>query len=211
MEFNELQALWNQQDEQNLYQINLDALYDKIQRKGRSINRTINFLEAIMIGVNFIAGIILVVDAFTDQEHISQYFLAAFYIAFSCVALGRRLTRRRQEQLHFEPTIRGELDKAIWQMEYIIQQINYLMRWYVFPLIIAFAINSYFDDKPPWFWGFILFWAIFTYYGGRWEINKFHRPKKEALIALRQELITLSDQASTISGDSHELNPPPRS
>ena len=42
MEFEEMQILWNSQNNEKLYAINEDALYAQIKRKGQSIDRKLS-------------------------------------------------------------------------------------------------------------------------------------------------------------------------
>jgi hypothetical protein len=121
MDFEDIQTLWNSQNDQYLFAINQDALYATIRQKSKNIRRLVKLMEWIMIGVNFVVGIYLLTDLSQDNTPGYSFLIPAIYIAFSVYALIRRL-RRRKEEVHFPQTMLGELDKAIWQVEYLIRQ-----------------------------------------------------------------------------------------
>lgn len=189
MEFEDMQAIWNSENNEKLYVINEATLHKRIRQKSVSVNRKVQLFEWFLISVNLFVGLLLAWDAVTDREVWSQYLVASVYLFFAVVGLVRRLGRGRDEK-QFDNTVLGELDKAIWQMEYLIAQGEMILRWYLLPLIVVFAINSYFSGESPWMW--LLYVVMFPlgYYGGRWEINKWHRPKKAALESLRETLLS---------------------
>ena len=103
--------------------INEETLHKQIKRKSRSTEKMLNFFEFMMIFVNLGVGIMLIVDAIQDSAALLEYILPVLYLGFSIYGLIRRLTRRQQE-VHFAPTMVGELDKAIWRINYLLKQGN---------------------------------------------------------------------------------------
>ena len=189
MEFEEMQIIWNSQNDEKLFTINEAALHAYIKRKNKSVNFWLELFEWVMIGVNFIVGITLAVVTLTENELFYQYILlSAFYIAFSIFALIRRV-RRRSEQVRFENTMLGELDKGIWQIDYLLRQGQSMMLWYIVPLVIIASITMYFTATPLWLVGLMLAIGPFSYFGMRWEARKWHLPKKRSLESLRETLV----------------------
>jgi len=188
MEFEDMQVIWNSQDEEKLYAINEAALFEQIKHKGRSVDRKLAFVEIMMVAVNLGVGIMLVFDAVRDNEQAYQYVLPVMYLAYAVFAVVRRL-RRRQDEVHFAPTMLGELDKAIWRVDYLIRQGRTLVLWYLLPLVLVAAATMALNAKPFWALGLLLFLIPFGYFGGRWEVDKFYVPQKRSLTALRDTLV----------------------
>jgi hypothetical protein len=187
MEFEEMQIIWNTQNDEKMYAINEAALYAQIRRKGHSIERKVTLVEAIMVGANLIAGVILILDALGEIIQMDQVIMAALYLAYSVVALARRLTRRT-EVVRFDHTLLGELEKAIWNTDYLIRQSKSMILWYLLPLLLVFSFLSLFNGKLLLAAGLMLILLPATYFGGRWEISRFYLPKKRSLEALRETL-----------------------
>lgn len=194
MEFEEMQVIWNAQNNEKLYAINEEAMHKRIRQKGRSVNRIVLFVESMLIGVNFAVGLLLLWDAIADNESRLQLVLAAVYVAFALIGLFRRITRRNAE-VQFDNTMLGDVDKAIWQIDYLIAQGKLIIRWYLVPLVILFAALAIVESYPLWLWIVILGLLPFGYYGGRWEINKWYLPKKRSLESLRETLTATPETA----------------
>lgn len=187
MGFEELQTIWNSQNDENLYTINEEALYARIQQESKSVNHKLNVYEWLMFLGNFIIGIVLFVDAVRENGQPFEYILPALYIAFS---LGTLILRRvrRQEEVRFELTVMGELNKAIWQIDYLIKRGRSMMFWYVLPFTFVLTVTLLLNSKPFWAIGMIVILLPLSYFSGRWEINKWYMPQKRELEALREAL-----------------------
>ncbi len=194
MEFEEMQIIWNTQNDEKMYAINEAALYAQIKNKGQSIERKATLVEAIMIGTNLIVGVVLILDALGDRSQVGQLVIAALYLAYAVIALARRLLRHKAV-VHFDQTLLGELDKAIWQTDYLIRQGMSMAVWYLLPLLVVSSIVLIFNGKLLLAIGLLVVLLPATYVASRWEINRYSLPKKRSLEALRE---TLTDpQASS--------------
>ena len=60
MNFEDMQVIWNQQNERPLYAIDEAAMARWVQKEGRSVARWINFEELVMSGALVVAGLYLV-------------------------------------------------------------------------------------------------------------------------------------------------------
>ena len=188
MEFEELQVLWNKQDSERLFAINEDAMYRSIQRKRRSVERLLDLLEWMMIGVNLIVAIVLWVDTVRYAGPQFQLIISGMYGLYLGVALARRAIRRRgQEQ--FEESMLGELDKAIWGMDYLIRQSRGIVWWYLAPVLLVAAALLALNGKGVWALALVLGVLPLSYFGSRWEVRRFFLPKRRNLVALRKRLL----------------------
>lgn len=188
MEFEEMQTIWNEQDNERLFAINEAALHKYIKDKSRSVDHLMRFAEWAMIAANLIVVLILTVDAIRDGGPTYQYYIAAMYLAYSVIGLVRRL-RRKQAEVVFEPTMLGEVDKALWQINYLIEQSKSMIYWYVMPLTLAVGASFFLNGKSLWGAAFMLGLIPATLFGSRWEMNRWYRPKKQELEKLRETLL----------------------
>jgi hypothetical protein len=152
------------------------------------VERVLGFAEWGMVMTNLIVAVILTVDAVRDGGPDYQYLIAAVYLAYSLFAVFRRL-RRQKSEVHFAPTIKGELDKAIFQVDYLIRQANSIIYWYILPLTLIVTVSFLLNDKLLWALTLILVLVPVSVVGPRWEINKWYLPKKRDLESLREMLL----------------------
>jgi len=193
MNFEELQVIWNNQNNETMYAINEGALHDYIKNKGQSVNFKLNFQEFILIGINLLVGIQLTIAAFHVGNPALKLFLSVFYLGFAIYGAVRRSIRRNEEK-PFDRTLVGELDKAIWRIDYLMQQNRNLIRWYILPLTLLFGVLSFFNTKMLLAFGVCLVSIVFAHFTSRWENDKFHIPNKRNLEALRIKLIKQENQ-----------------
>lgn len=187
MEIEAMQVLWNSQTQEKLFAINESALHDTIKRKARNADRLLQIVEWIMIGVNLGVGIFLLIDGLRDYDMMIEYLMPVLYLGFFVYVLYRKLARRREEA-HFEPTMMGDLDKAIWRLDYLINQGRTIVFWYLIPLMLAAFVVMYLNSGQFWRWSWMLLLIPAAYFGGNWETRKFYLPKKRELEALREKL-----------------------
>src|SRR5262249_39471335 len=159
------------------YAINGSALYDYIKHKGRSINRLLGLFEFMSIGANLFAGIWLIAGSLSNNILSPKFVLSVFYLVFAVYGLIRRLIRHKEEK-PFARTLLGELDKAIWRIDYLMQQSRNMIVWYLLPLTFIIVCMSFFNIKLLPAFGLLLAATVATYFTHRWEFNKFHLPNK---------------------------------
>ncbi len=187
-EFEAMQIIWDRQTDEKMYAIDESALHAQIKAKSQSIERKVDLFEWIMIGVNLIVAIVLVIDAVRDMNLWFEYLPAAAYLGFAVYSVYRRLARRRDE-IHFDETMLGELDKAIWRINYLITQTRTIIFWYLVPLMLVFALTAVLNARLWWAIGLPLALLPLTYLASRWEIRRFYLPKKKAMESLREKLL----------------------
>ncbi|MCO5188479.1 MAG: SoxR reducing system RseC family protein [Anaerolineae bacterium] len=83
----------------------------------------------------------------------------------------------------------GDLDKAIWQIDYLIRQTRAMLIWYLIPLLVFIILVLGWGNGSLWAALLALVVIPLAYFGGRWEVNKFYLPKKRSLESLRATLL----------------------
>jgi hypothetical protein len=186
MDFEELQTIWNTQNEEKMYAINESTLHATIQKKGRNINRLVNIFEAIMIGINLFVAIFLTVRFAGRGVELYNYLIPATYLIYTLFAAWRR-RGRRQDIKQFDTSMLGELDKAIWQIDYVIDLSRAIPLYYILPIVIVFSTIMMIQGRILWAVGMIILMVV-ALFASRWEMNKFYIPKKHSLEALREKI-----------------------
>lgn len=192
MEFEEMQVIWNNQNNEKLYAINESALYQSIKNKGKVVNRWLHQFEIILVSVNILVAAFLTIVAYINDSETIQYLLAAIYLGYAILSVFW-WRRRKQEDVQFEKTMLGEIDKAIWQLNYIIKRTRQLIIWYLIPLGL-FMVGMTLYQGQPW-----LALALVIVMGGagfatdRWEVKRHYLPKKKSLEALRKTLVAAEE------------------
>lgn len=193
MEFDEMKLIWDSQNNEPLFAINQEALHNRIQDKGQAVASSLNKIDMFMIAMNLVVGILLMMDTFFENGAIFEYVLPVLYLFFFAYSIYRRYAHQ-QEVRHFAPTVLGDLDKALWQVNYLIKQSREMMWWYLLPTLLVASVTLTLNVGFVWALGLILLAGPVAYFGGRWEVNKWYLPKKRELEALRQLLLQAEEQ-----------------
>lgn len=188
-ELGAMKILWDTQNEEKLYAINERALHEQIQRRGRSVDRTLQRYEWVMVGVNLLTAIILTVSAYVNNEEtLLLYAISAAYLAYSLFFLILRRLRRRQDP-DSSLTMLGDLDKALWQLNYLVAQMRSMTFWYSLPLTIVMA--GFLLVRANWGWALaiVVVMGAASYLSIKWEVNRCYLPQIHSLEALRAKLV----------------------
>ena len=184
-----MKILWDRQKEEKLYAINEQALHAQIQQRGRSVDRTLQRYEWVMVGVNLLTAIILTASAYVNHdETLYLYGISIAYLAYSLFFLLLRRLRRRQDR-DFAPTMLGDLDKALWQLNYLVSQVRSMTLWYSLPLTLMMA--SFLLIRVNWVWALALTLVMGggSYLSFQWEVKRCYLPQVQSLEALRTKLV----------------------
>lgn len=203
MDFEEMKIIWDAQNDQPLYAIDQQALHASVKRRGVCIEKSLGVFEFVMIGVLLSVGLILAGKRIFSGEELQtyQYIASALMVvAAICPAaylLFRRRQRKKQEQ-QYEPTLLGDLNKSLSQVNSQISRMNTFHFWYVAPMALIVWLNfvarglsfaEYFDSRRLWAWPLFLAGLVLCY-GAIWlEMRIAHRPRKRDLESLREKLL----------------------
>lgn len=183
-----MKILWDTQNEEKLYAINERALHAQIQQRGQSVNRTLWRTEWIWVGVNLFTAIILTVSAYINDQTLLFYAISLPYLAYALLFVVLRRRRQRRDQ-QFAPTMLGDLDRALWQLNYIVDQTRSMQLWYSLPLTIVLASFLVLIGQWPWALALAVVMGGSSYLSTQWEINRSYLPQIRSLEALRAKLV----------------------
>jgi len=183
-----MKILWDTQNEEKLYAINERALHAQIQQRGRAVNRTLWQTEWIWVGMNLFVAIFLTVSAYVNGQTLLFYAISLPYLAYALLFVALR-RRRQQRDQQFAPTMLGDLDRAIWQLTYIVDQTRSMQFWYSLPLTIGCAGFLLFIGAWPWALTLAIVMGSSSYLATQWEVNRAYLPQIRSLEALRAKLV----------------------
>lgn len=187
MEFDELQARWAEQKQEDMYAINQEALRRNVVAKRKSADGFSDKTEKITLGINLLVGcFLLVVATFFKEDDWATYVVAVTMLVMAGYVAWVRMSRLRASGT-FGRSISGELDQAISDTRHRVL-ISRISLWYL-PVIAIFLISQFINNGKPW-WGTLLLavFFAFAFVAGRWEHGKFHQGRLNELKRMREEL-----------------------
>lgn len=188
MEFEEMKVIW--QNDEPMYAIDRNKLHARVRHHGTGAARWVNVAEAVFVLMFFTMAVLVAVEPLLEGHDWHQLFDATVYLIVVGYLVSGVIQRRRQER-GFESSLRGDLDKAIYQVNHHISRWESLCWWCLLPLglttVVSFALL--YGAKPAWLWAASLFGLSFTWYASRKELSCKLRPKKRDLEALRKLLV----------------------
>jgi hypothetical protein len=215
MELDELKMIWDSQNEEPLYVMNEAALHRVIQRRNAEWSRSLSccFANEIWIGL-VCAGLMFVcagVLGFGDPAWLATHpwmkVAASRWDIVALVAAGgvwlyytayMFTARKRQQQRVelFDSSLRGDVDRALYQTDFQITLAKDIVSWGLVPVWIASTLwvgtLFHLEAAPAWayvFMGAIVIGLLVIVVSGKREsiTNRF-QPRRRELESLRAKL-----------------------
>jgi len=188
MEFDELQQIWDTQNNKPLFAINERALHNRILSKMRKARHITNTSELLLIIVNLGVGcFILGVNLYKQHSSMFLYGMAAWMFATFLYSLVSRIRRIKGDR-RFDRSMHGDLNHAISVATYQVR-LSQAMRWNILPIGILSLLSIWESGKSVWIGGAILILFALAFYGGLWE-NNIYKARKRELETLKEKLET---------------------
>jgi hypothetical protein len=190
MEFDELQKIWDSQNDMPLYAIDENALHNRISSKKNKGRHITNFSELLTIVVYFAGGgFILGINLINKNANGFLYLMSAWMFLVAIYTLISRIRRIKKDNL-FDRSIRGDLFHAVSVASYQVR-FSQLMRWNMLPVSLLLVLSVLESGKSIRLAvGTSVFLVIANYAAG-WEHNIYKRRKHELEI-LRDKLENFS-------------------
>ena len=177
MEFEEMQKIWDTQNNQPLYTINEEALHNRIVTKKSQSIHIAGFSEWLLMIVNMAAGAFIFGTNWVQHNWVFMYLLAAWMFGSAIYVLVSRL-RRLKDQQRFDRTMLGDLQHALAAASYQVR-LAQIMRWNVVPVALLIVLGIWESGKPVWLSVVICIFFILTFYASGCELNIYKNKKKE--------------------------------
>jgi len=185
MEFEELQQIWDSQNNQPLYVINEKALHNRILSKKKQIHHIANISELLSVIVNIVAGgFILGMNLYNQKVNISMYILSAWMFGSAFYLLISRI-RRLKEEHQFNRSMLGELKHAISTATHQVR-LSHVMRWNIVPIGLLSLLGVLEGGKSVWIIIVLLIVFVFAFFAGGWEHGIYRNKKRELEILLNK-------------------------
>ncbi|MFK7920372.1 MAG: hypothetical protein AB8H47_00370 [Bacteroidia bacterium] len=184
MNFDDLQKVWDAQNQAPMYVLNETALEQIVQRKSRKAARDVNINDWGLMAIMIVCSAILLI---LDWGKGYTYFTAASMLGIAAYVGIKRLLRSKQKQ-DFEQSILGELEQAIVNAETEIKRARTFVWWMLLPVAIPSGLNMIQRGVSIWIGllvagMFALGWAV-----TQWGLKRKLLPRKRSLEALRRKL-----------------------
>jgi len=187
MQFNDLQKIWDSQNNKPMYVIREEVLHQKIIAKGRKAGRTANITEWILILTgSTAAGILIYFDFIKDEGNTFSFSSVVLFSLITVYGLINRFLRKNKAE-GFVRSVLGDLEHALSVSEYQVS-LSKGMLYGFWPAVFFISLLSLImSDKPIWY--SIIFGLLFiaVSFLSRWE-HRCYVHRRNELAALKKKL-----------------------
>ncbi len=178
MEFDELQKIWDTQNNKPLYVINEQALHNRIVAKKHQVIHIAVVTEWILIIANFISGAFVLQQNYTGRHSlVFAYLLAVWLLGSAFYVLANRIRRMRKQKL-FNRSLSGDLQHALATAVYQVR-IAHIMRWNTLPIALLVLLGSWEGGQSVWFLVAVALFFVLVFIASGWEQNIYRNKMKE--------------------------------
>ena len=186
MEFDELQKIWDAQNDKPLYAINENALHNRISSKKYKGLHISNISELLTIIVNFAGGgFILTINLLNKNQNSFMYLMSAWMFVVAVYTLVSRHRRIKKDRV-YDRSLNGDLLHAVSVADYQVK-FSRLMRWNILPISLFMFLGILESGKSIWLAIGTSVFLILANYAAGWEHNIYKKRKLE-LETLRAKL-----------------------
>ena len=187
MQFDELQKIWDSQNNKPMYVIREEVLHQKILAKGRKAGTTANITEWILIFTGLLAaGILIVFDLFYDEGDAFSYISVLLFSLITVYGIINKFLRKNRTK-DFERSMLGDLENALSVSEYQITLSKGMLFGFWPAVYLVSVLSLVMSDKPLWFALALAVLFSGVSYASWWE-NKCYVLRRDELIRLKQKL-----------------------
>jgi hypothetical protein len=186
MEFEEMQKIWDSQNNRVLYAIDETALSKRISSKRQEALRISNTSELTIIITYIAAGLInLGVMVMNGMNSVFTYLLTGWMFITALYAIVIRVMRIRANN-KFDRTLFGDLHHAIDTTNHQVR-FSRILRLNIIPIVVFVVLMLWDTSKSIWaIVGVLAFFAL-SLWASKFE-HKFYIRKKEELEQLKTKL-----------------------
>jgi|GEM_PF-6391012 len=146
MDFDNIQKIWDTQNNTPMYTFNESTLHTRIQQKSRQVELGINANELGLTAITWIAAIVL---SFRHDGRWIEYLPIVSLVLLSGYILWGRYQRKKQVE-QYDRTILGSLDTAIHNQKIQVRRSQTFALWYILPTIGPAMIEMLSGPTPLW-------------------------------------------------------------
>lgn len=190
MNFEHMKVIWDSQARRPLYAVDEVVLHASVRRRSRRFQHLIEFSHLSIVATWVALATMYLIAPLTHSEHSHQLAVAAILLA---LAAGQvvGVIRRRRGEAGFDESLRGDLDRAVWRIDYDITWARSLRRMYVPLFLVAISIDLALRLTPvlALAWAAMVALVAGVSWTLDWEIRSVYLPKKRRFETIREKLI----------------------
>lgn len=197
----EMQTVWNAQDNKHVFSLNQEAVHAIVLRKARCIEKGIDVVELLMPAMLiFVATVFGAKAAYRGDLSTTQMIAVGmtFLVAVvSACSIFQSRKRRKQNRKSHSQTLLGDLDRAIESNEYQIARLKSFQWWFMLPMLFMSLLNfvargltvaEVFSARQAISWSALLGSLLLGFAAVAVEIRWVHLRRRRDLQALRKKL-----------------------
>jgi hypothetical protein len=186
MELEDLQRIWDSQNNRPLYVIDDHAMNKQIRMRKDRAHHITNRSELLLIAVNIGAGCLLIGLNFAKPgRNLFIDLTAAWMFGTALYVLANR-ARRIKGDNRFDRSVRGDLDHALSMATYQVR-LSRLMRLNVLPMAALILLGMGEARKSLWLAGAVLGMFALSWFAGGFE-HRYYRARQRELESLHKKL-----------------------
>lgn len=188
MEFDEMQKIWDAQNNAPLYAINEQALHNRIITKMKKGIQITAISEVLSITANALGGgFILVVNLIAQSRNLFMYVLSAWMFIVAVALLANRIKRQHAGE-RFDRAMLSDLEHALTIARYQVW-LSRMMRLNIIPVGTLIMLGLWTSDNTLWIISMVLVFFVIVYYASGWE-HSFYQHRLIELERLRSKLVS---------------------
>lgn len=207
MDLDDLRVIWDKQTDQPLYVLDQQALHDNVRKRVAKINKSVDVFEFVMMGVLVFVGFMAISKRFLTSETLDliDWWVMVTIVVVVVIAvfwIAKTRVRRFRLEGDFPATIAGDLDKAIFQLNYQGSRLKLFHFWFALPMALIMTLNltnsnlGFADLASATTIKSVAMYllSLVVCYGSIWfETRWANEPSRDGLISLRNKLCSVSE------------------
>jgi len=186
MEFEELQQVWDKQNDAPMYVINEEAMYRIVVQRKNQVGHMVLVTEVLSVIVNAAASVFVLSAALGKSSvNIFLYVLSAWMLFTAIYVLVVRIDRMKGNG-RFDRSIRGELELALSMATHQVR-LSHLLRWNIVPMALFVVLGLWTGGKSTGIALAVSAFFALAFLASGWEHSVYKR-KKQALEVLKEKL-----------------------
>ena len=186
MDLNEIQQVWDSQDDHPTREIDERLLAEQIKSKGRFFERLVNLTEFFAIGVLLFITAMFVRDPILQGHDLILILPGIGSLLAAIFVISGRIMRKRRE-IKFDDSIKGIVEKSIMRIDYQIARMRNFVWWFATPMAFGLLIGVFIVDESKrylFYWCFIPLFLLsigLCFWQVQREIRNKLLPERDAL------------------------------
>lgn len=186
MDFEDLQKVWNQENNQPMYVFDQEAVNRMVARRARSVERLATINEWGMIIVAAITSCLLILTGSDGAYRI----LAAVVMLGTGIYVWWQRQQRLSRKAMLGKSVAEEIDQAVANAQYLVRFAQTFVYWFLLPTAAVTLFRMSRKDPDLWKWGLIIGCFVLSYVLVQIELRWKHKPRLSRLQELRSKIMS---------------------